>query len=209
VRVVAVAVAALAIGIGASIAAASRNGSDSHGCGGHERWDIKVLADDEVTQIAVNQSLRTTIDSLRSNPTRPEKVGSKTKRIRPVEVTVYRIRAQMQEAKLEDDRDIHLVVHDAHPEHTMIVEFPDTACEPAKSSPYAQRMARAREGFYRLVTRCTGRRPSFADWTPLTGRATIKGVGFFDIKHGREQRGRADNNIELHPVLSFTRGRCG
>jgi hypothetical protein len=202
----AVAVAALAIG--ASVSLAARGGTASHGCGGHERWDIKVLADDEKTQIAVNEPLRTTIDNLRNNATRPAKVSSKVKRIRPVEVTVYSIRARLQEAKLEEDRDIHLVVHDEHPEHTMIVEFPDTACEPAKSSPYAQRMARAREGFYRLVTRCNGRRPSFADWTPLNGRATIKGVGFFDIKHGTEQRGRADNNIELHPVLSFTRGRC-
>jgi hypothetical protein len=209
VRVLAVAVAALAIGIGASVSLAARDSGASHGCGGHERWDIKVLSDDEVTQIAVNQPLRTTIDNLRNNPTRPEKVGSKTKRIRPVEVTVYSIRARLHEAKLEEDRDIHLVVQDENPAHTMIVEFPDTACEPAKSSPYAARIARAREALYRLVTRCTGKRPSFSDWTPLTGRATIKGVGFFDIKHGTEQRGRADNNIELHSVLSFTRGTCG
>jgi hypothetical protein len=114
----------------------------------------------------------------------------------------------MQEAKLEDDRDIHLVVHDEHPEHTMLVEFPDTACEPAKSSPYAARIARAREALYRLVTRCTGKRPSFSDWTPLTGRATIKGVGFFDLVHSSKQHGVADNDAELHPVLQFNAGTC-
>jgi hypothetical protein len=37
---------------------------------------------------------------------------------------------------------------------------------------------------------------------------TFVGVGFFDLKHGTPQRGRAPQDFELHPVLSFTRGRC-
>jgi plastocyanin len=38
----------------------------------------------------------------------------------------------------------------------------------------------------------------------LNGTATIRGVGFFDFKHG--QRGVAPNGIELHPVLRLARG---
>jgi hypothetical protein len=197
----AVAVAALAIG--ASVSLAARGATASHGCGGHERWDIKVLADDEKTQIAVDQPLRTTIDNLRNNATRPAKVSSKVKRIRPVEVTVYSIRARLQEAKLEEDRDIHLVVHDEHPEHTMIVEFPDTACEPAKSSPYAQRMAQAREGFYRLVTRCTGASQPLgldaANWSrDDQGCRVLRHQARDGAARSRRQQHRAPSGTELH-----------
>jgi len=45
-------------------------------------------------------------------------------------------------------------------------------------------------------------------WTQLTGWATIKGVGFFDLVHGSKQHGVADNDVELHPVLQFTAGTC-
>ncbi len=38
------------------------------------------------------------------------------------------------------------------------------------------------------------------------GRATVTGVGFFDIPHG--QTGVAPNAIELHPVLKFLASSC-
>jgi hypothetical protein len=45
-------------------------------------------------------------------------------------------------------------------------------------------------------------------WTQLTGFATIKGVGFFDLVHSSKQHGVADNDAELHPVLQFNAGTC-
>jgi hypothetical protein len=48
--------------------------------------------------------------------------------------------------------------------------------------------------------------PSSSEFTPLSGRATVTGVGFFGSIHG--QTGVAPNGIELHPVLAFTRTRC-
>ena len=54
-------------------------------------------------------------------------VGPNTKRIEGVETTNYRVAARLVEMKLEDDRDIHLVVSvPSAPAKTMIVEFPDT-----------------------------------------------------------------------------------
>jgi hypothetical protein len=119
---------------------------------------------------------------------RPESVSSKSGRIRPVERTVYRVRATHHEAKLEPDDDIHLVIHDDDPEDTLIVEFPDTSCQAARDSTKSAEMAAARADFFVHVTLCLGRRPSLRSFTPIGGKATIIGVGFWDVKHGTAQR---------------------
>jgi hypothetical protein len=48
--------------------------------------------------------------------------------------------------------------------------------------------------------------PSSSHFTDISGRATVTGVGFFDIPHG--QTGVAPNAIELHPVLKFLASSC-
>ena len=104
-------------------------------------------------------------------------VGPNTKRIEGVETTNYRVAARLVEMKLEDDRDIHLVVSvPSAPEKTMIVEFPDTTCNGASSSPKKAKMASARSA---IIAACG--QPSSSRFTDLKGRATVTGVGFFDI----------------------------
>jgi hypothetical protein len=48
--------------------------------------------------------------------------------------------------------------------------------------------------------------PGASSFTMLNGKATIRGVGFFDFLHG--QTGVAPNGIELHPVLRVTNATC-
>ena len=43
--------------------------------------------------------------------------------------------------------------------------------------------------------------PSETSFESLTGKATIRRIGFFDYLHA--QTGVAPNGIELHPVLGF------
>ena len=77
-------------------------------------------------------------------------VGPNTKRIEGVETTIYPVGARLVEMKLEDDRDIHLVVSvPSAPSKTMIVEFPDTTCNGASSSPKKGKMASARSALAR------------------------------------------------------------
>jgi hypothetical protein len=129
-------------------------------------------------------------------------VGPNTKRIEGVETTNYRVAARLVEMKLEDDRDVHLVVSvPSAPSKTMIVEFPDTTCNGASSSPKKAKMRSARSA---LIAACG--QPSSSRFTDLSGRATVTGVGFFDIPHG--QTGIAPNAIELHPVLKFSPSSC-
>jgi hypothetical protein len=123
-------------------------------------------------------------------------------RVRPVELRAYRIVVNLVEAKVEADRDIHLVVADPRRAGaTMIVELPSApTCTAGASASRVRQMRRARLRFVRACGQ-----PGQSRFTRLRGRATIVGVGFFDRIHG--QMGVAPNGIELHPVLVF-RGRC-
>jgi hypothetical protein len=89
--------------------------------------------------------------------------------------------AALTASKLEDDRDINLVVAvPSAPSKKMIVEFPDPPCNGASSSPKKGKMASARSA---IIAACG--QPSSSRFTKLSGRATVTGVGFFDIPDGQ------------------------
>jgi hypothetical protein len=116
-----------------------------------------------------------------------------------VEFRVFRIeKVTLVEAKLEPDKDIHLVVADDMG-RTMIVEFADPGCPDAATSAKATQMTAARNAYLKA---CEGL-PKKSGFTKLKGQATIEGVGFFDIVHAEDPHGVAPNEIELHPVLRF------
>jgi hypothetical protein len=81
------------------------------------------------------------------------------------------------------------------------VEFPDTTCNDASSSSKKAKMRSARSA---VIAACG--QPSSSRFTKLSGRATVTGVGFFDVPHG--QTGIAPNAIELHLVLKFSPSSC-
>jgi hypothetical protein len=137
----------------------------------------------------------TTVDNLRSL-TKPATLPADN-RIPPTEETTFRLTAQVQKMKLEDDHDIHLVIADlSNAADTMIVEFPDVACEGAAESNHKAEMAQARQEFTDIFGQ-----PSASHFTDISGVVVLTGVGFFDFLHG--QTGVAPNGIELHPVLSI------
>lgn len=166
---------------------------------GKERWSIKTLSDSAATSVNFRPK-NTTVHRLRGLP--PPGVGFSTPRIRGVETTTYRVKAELVEMKREDDHDIHLVIGEPnHRDRTMIVEFPDVSCPGARSSAKRTVMGKARHA----LTKACGS-PGSSSFRRLKGTATITGVGFFDVKHG--QTGVAPNGIELHPVLRFRSGGC-
>ena len=189
---------ALSVALLPRSAAQPRSAHIAAACG-EERWPVKTLSDPR--EKLVNYSPQdSSIGRLRKKP-HPD-VGRKTKRIKGVETTNYRVAARLVEMKLEEDRDIRLVVAvPSAPGRTMIVEFPDTTCNGASSSPKKGKMASARSA---IIAACG--QPSSSHFTNLSGKANITGVGFFDIPHG--QTGVAPNAIELHPVLKFLASSC-
>ena len=177
-------------------------------CGGIARWDVKTLSDPGRSQVEFFPKW-TTVHKLVTK-TRPDQpIGKDTPRITGVETTTYRLKARLVEAKLifgsaskPGDHDIHLVIANPNdPAETMVVEFPDTTCRGASSSPKGEQMAAARDAY----TAACGGLPSKSKFTMLSGTATITGVGFFDFPHAT---GAADTGIELHPVLKFRSDDC-
>jgi hypothetical protein len=151
-------------------------------CAGHERWTIKVLKDDDANKL--NKTAKTTtVDELRANDTRPAKVSAEGGRIKPVEFRRYRVHATLRKAIREDDGDLHVVISDPHhdaeadPEHTMIIEFPDTTCEPQNSSDFAPQMEKARAAFVALVKRCTNYTGKFSASSSCTPRSPPSASG--------------------------------
>jgi hypothetical protein len=163
---------------------------------GVERWAVKTLSDADANSVNFTP-VTSSVGQLRALP-RPGSLPPNS-RIAPTELTVFSVTAQLVEFKLEDDRDIHLVIADQNDSSlTMIVEFPDaTTCSGAVSSAHAQAMRSARAA----LVAAEGS-PSASHFTSLSGTVTVTGVGFFDFLHG--QTGVAPNGIELHPVLSFS-----
>ena len=103
--------------------------------------------------------------------------------------------------KTETDGDIHLVItQPADPGLTMIVEFPADSCDGGAPAWARTKMRQARAA---ILASCG---PATGTFKPLSGVATITGVGFLDVIHG--QTGVATNGVELHPALSFTNSTC-
>ena len=120
-----------------------------------------------------------------------------------------RERAPGRGSRREEDGDIHLVVRDKHPSHTIIVELPNVACRGTSHSVHKAEMANVRHTF---ALDCGlpgwGTRVKKSGPKDLSGKATLEGVGFFDLEHPTPQSGVAPNNIELHPLLSFVSSNC-
>ena len=162
---------------------------------GVERWAVKTLSDGDASRVNLIP-IDTSVIQLRG--LRAPASLPAASRIAPTELTVFRLTARAVQMKLEDDRDIHLVIADpSDPTATMIVEFPNAeVCGGAITSAQAAEMKSARAAFVAAFGL-----PSASRFTQLTGTLTLTGVGFFDFIHG--QTGVAPNGIELHPVLSM------
>jgi hypothetical protein len=166
---------------------------------GVERWAVKTLQDPEGRALDLSRVLKTTVPTLRRQAVVR---GPGDSRGRGVESTVFVVRARLVEAKLEEDNDVHLVVRGLSSSGTMIAEFPlAPTCTPIATRGAKARMRNARKAF---GAACGV--PGSSTFTPLTGRATLRGVGCFDFLHG--QTGVAPNGIELHPVLKFASTKC-
>jgi len=179
-------------------------------CGGVKRWQVKTLSDlpGPNAPRLKRDAERRTVDYLvaQSHPA----IGNTTPRQPGVESTKYVLKdVTLVEAKVEADQDVHLVIRDDHnpPTDDMIVEFPNVACNVSAPTVYRNQIAKARAAVAELLPACrSGFVKGWAQFRAGT-TATIRGVGYFDIRHGNDLHGVAGNEVELHPVLSV-RGAC-
>lgn len=120
----------------------------------------------------------------------PVKYGDRTN----AEKQVYELRdVKLQLVKTEADGDLHLVLAGGG-----IVEFPTPACVTGAAPAAQQAINAARTNFEQACGTTQGS-------TPLSGTATIDGVGFEDFAHGQTGGDLLANgaDLELHPAVRF------
>lgn len=207
---------------------------------GVERWPVKTGTDADVAKVGVNAvngenlgpgMVDTTVEELVKLPRAqdmPALHSSFTKnsfyqnhRDAPTETTVWRLKALVTEARLEQDGDYHLVLQGTSGD-TMIGEIPDPDPAFVKNPVWRADIKVARDAMDKKVghpLKAIGfdeaemapptherfedkRMPDeIAAMTKVNASATIIGVGFFDSDHG--QTGVAPTAIEIHPILSI------
>lgn len=149
---------------------------------GVDRWPVKTLADRDRGTVSFTEVVPTMVSMLGSLSI-PEVPYPNDRRLAPHELRLYRVTAIVwQIITAEEDRDWHIVLRDPVDSTSMIVEIPNPAC--TVDQTLAARFQAARDALRRV---------------PQRGQATFTGVGFWDFIHN--QRGRAKNGFELHPVL--------
>lgn len=111
------------------------------------------------------------------------------------EFKVFEVTGRITFIAHEDDRDYHVALEDpSAPGFTVVAELADILCAGAVMSPHFSALSAA-DAMWRMLV--DGRSP-----TALVGSSVrLRGVGFYDFAHG--QRGRSQNCIELHPILSI------
>ena len=188
----------------------------SQQCGGVERWPVKVGTDGRAVQVDLANPVSITIHQLVALP-RPQLPSDDDTRL-DQETTVYVIQGRLVRFKLESgrtgDQDYHLVVTDdtlhftpggsgpASP-HSFVAEIVRPDCvpgrhgDPSLQSRFQSQLVAVRTSFEQRFPNISG------GWNEAGGiPVTITGIGFFDRPHG--QTGRAQNGIEIHPVLDIS-----
>ena len=150
---------------------------------GVERWPVKIAADDDASRVDT-LPVATTVAELVQIP-RPGGTFDSRRRVGPIELHVFVLRARLARVIVEDDSDLHLVLRDLEDDRkTLVAEIPHPGC--TADRVLGARFEAARQALRRV---------------PRDGLVEVIGIGFFDSLHG--QSGMARNGFELHPVLSL------
>jgi hypothetical protein len=158
---------------------------------GKERWAVKTLTDPAAGQVNIDKPQQSTVAKLIKLKAPVEPLERQ-----PSELTTYQLTGTITMAKLEADKDIHVVLSDG--KNTMIIEAVSPDC--AQNSRVLDEITAVRQAVEAQfpAVAAGGREDKIA--VPVT----VTGVAFFDRLHRAE--GAAPNGIELHPILSFQAG---
>ena len=164
------------------------------------RWDVKIAIDTAGQRLYKTAAEKETVQNLvtETNNPKPElHERQKGKRAdgekRKVTITGY-----ITDTGIEDDGDYHLVVQALTGTKTLIAEIPNPETPKLKGFPgYRSTYAKARDE----VDTKIGEPPNSVKPLKQKHKVVITGFVFFD-KHAHGN-GHADNDVEIHPVLSI------
>ena len=154
---------------------------------GKEQWKNKIMADPGARAVIKTPKI-TTIVAINSIPD-TEKRDKNDDRLSYEKQEIVVTHVLIREVLLEDDNDYHLVIQDQNSNH-LIAEIPNPdKVIPGDQTEFTAEYRAAREMMLKHA----------ADFQHFDYE--IRGVLFRDHPHG--QTGKADNNIEIHPVLEI------
>jgi hypothetical protein len=162
----------------------------STGCGGVERWDVKVLTDPSAGNVVMTPKSSSVfhLDYI-TTPT----PSSSMPRYDQVEDSVYKVVCTVTAMRVESDSDWHLVITDASG-NTMIAESACPSCNSVIASPYISQFTAVRNWIAKNIGNVYNTSLNIKN-VEITGQA------FIDPPHG--QSGAAPNNLELHSILNI------
>ncbi len=154
---------------------------------GKERWQIKTLNDTLNYQID-SVPIKTNVGEL-NKIIRPNGIRNSTPRLSEEKKT-YIIDCVVLDYKKQEDGDYHLVVSDLnnYTNYTIIVE---SVLPRYVNKKYYTKIKKTRDFILRKINKKQLKGYSFK----------IKGIAFFDLIHN--QKGKAINDLELHPILEI------
>jgi hypothetical protein len=161
-------------------------------CGGVNRWDVKTLTDKDASSVKRKVLYTTIPDLIKLDP--GKSIGLKTPRF-GIEFNTYEINCKIKYWIREDDGDLHLVLVDVNDStKTMIGEIPNLSCDSiaVKTNKNNKNFVATEQEFLKYALK---------KHMVKDGVYRVKGIGFFDKKHG--QTGLAPNGIEIHPILKI------
>ncbi len=196
----------------ASIIVALTSNAHARGCGGVERWLIKVATDDLAASVDPSDVTATTVVDL-NNESRPRGANSAGDTRLPEEMSLVQINGFIRFIKLEsDDNDFHLVITDsADAQYTpagtssrptgtsLIVEAPNPDCVSGRNGDGPSKSLF--QGNLEDVRKSIACNMDGVMTQDVSEPAIITGIRFFDFPHG--QIGRAKNTIEMHPIMGI------
>ena len=160
---------------------------------GVERWDIKTLADADTSKIDFTKIIVSTVHEQAAIAKPYGKLTYRT----VTESKIYSIDCFLIGYKIEDDKDIHLIIEDINTDETMVAEIPSASCSSIQNTSRAKLFSDLHNWFLTNIGHPTSSFVFLEKHIPIT----ITGVGYFDFMHG--QKGMALNGREIHPVLTM------
>ncbi|HEY6051513.1 MAG TPA: hypothetical protein VIZ58_09715 [Thermoanaerobaculia bacterium] len=155
---------------------------------GGGRWPVKTFRDRDRERVRM-QPVDASVAELSRIPRPPDDFFHGVRRIPPVELTVYRVRARLRAVIDGVDGDVHLLLADPRePAQTMIAEIPHPMF--SVGSGLGDVFAEER----REVRRHRRDRGAFVE---------VTGIGFFDPYNHDRPGGKPTNGLELHPVIGL------
>jgi MFS family permease len=154
------------------------------------RWSIKTATDADAWLVDLKSPVKTDVATLAAL-SRPTTLPY-TRRVSPVEITVYVVAATLVQYKREPDGDYHLLLM-GKDGSTMIAEIPNPRFV-SERSPVREPIVKARAAV-------TTRYHVTTSWQETNVPVVVTGIGLFDVPHGQDRP--APNFIELHPLLAI------